>query len=196
MPIANNSPTTNLKTKGGFIGRRVRTIEKRVKLTHGAAFVPLGDHLQARGEVIWAELLGSVNAVVTGNDGTNTANAVALVMYPTTATAPLTQPATATVSNPAATSGAHMLQLIATGATNFAHAKPRFSTSAPAQNVNTVPAMLVVQPAFTNSSRLYANGTSGYVFGSSTATSTNTAGEVIVRLYVEEYEASPAIQVP
>jgi hypothetical protein len=69
-----------------------------------------------------------------------------------------------------------------------------FGTTATNQVINTntsAAAIITLQPAFTNSNRLYASGTSGFVFGTSTATSTDTAGSVDVTLYIEEYDQAP-----
>ena len=135
--------------------------------------------------------------VATGNDGTSTANCYALMVHPTTGTQPLTQPQTATVSSPAGGTNGYMALItpgLTTDATNQSRGIPlNFGTSATnmVQNTNTVAALITLQPAFTNSNRVYASGTSGFVFGTSTATSTNTAGLVDVTLYIEDYDQAP-----
>jgi hypothetical protein len=194
MAIENTTPTTTCEVSGAFPeGRKPRWLRQRVDLTHAAAYEALGVNLPPRSRVLWAYIVNQASVSVTGNDGTSTANSLALVFHPTTATAPLTQPQTATVSSPAGGTSGYMLLLSTSTSSNGAvRGAPRFETSAPAVNTNTVGALITLQPAFTNSNRLYANGTSGFIFGTSTATSASTAGQVDVVIYYETFEDTPS----
>jgi hypothetical protein len=195
--------TQGYVNQGWYNGRKATTVRQRCNLVHGSAFFTLNYALPPRSRLVWAEVLTQTTVAATGNDGTSTANCYALVVSPATAnaTAALTQPQTATMSNaPGGTSG--YLALITPGLTTDATNQTRsiplvFGTTATNQVINTntsAAALITLQPAFTNSNRLYASGTSGFVFGTSTAsTTTNTAGGGIVdvTLYIEEYDQAP-----
>lgn len=204
--ITTNQLVNGYVSNGWYNGRKSTTIRQRCNLVHGSAFFALNAQLPPRARLVWAEVLtvpaasnnGTNGTVVaTGNDGTSTANCYALMVHPTTGTQPLTSPQTATVSNPAGGTNGYMALItpgLTTDATNQSRGIPlNFGTSATnmVQNTNTVAAIITLQPAFTNSNRVYASGTSGFVFGTSTATSTNTAGLVDVTLYIEDYDQAP-----
>jgi hypothetical protein len=196
-----NKLVAGVSSKGWYDGRRATTVRQRCNLVHGSTYFSLNTQLPPRARLIWAEVLTGGTVVATGNDATNTANCYSLMVHPTTATAALTQPQTATVSNPAGATNGYMALItpgLTTDATNMARGVPLIlGTSATNQiaNTNTVAALITLQPAYTNSNRVYASGTSGFVFGTSTATSTNTAGQVDVTLYYEEYDQAPVISV-
>lgn len=195
--VDTNALVLGIPNKGWFNGRVANQFRQRANLVHGSAYFSLSLALPARARVLWAETLTQGTVQVTGNDATSTANCYALMVHPTTNTTQLTQPQTATVSNPSgATNGfmALMTPGLTTAATDQTRGIPLvFGTSATNQliNTNTVPALITLQPAFTNSNRVYANGTNGFVFGTSTATSTNTAGSVDVVLYYETFDQAP-----
>lgn len=207
--IDTNKLVAGYTSQGWYNGRRATTVRQRCNLVHGSAYFALNAQLPARARLVWAEVLtvpaasnGGTNGTVvaTGNDGISTsdlANCYALMVHPTTNTQPLTQPQTATVSSPSGGTNGYMALItpgLTTDATNQARGIPlNFGTSATnfIQNTNTVAALITLQPAFTNSNRVYANGTTGMVFGTSTATSASTAGLVDVTLYYEDFEQAP-----
>lgn len=194
MSIRNTTPSTNGEKKTGWYqGRKASTVRQLVNLTHGASYVALNVAVPPRGRVISAYLAAVTALSVTGNDGTNTANAAALMMFPTTNTQAVTAPpTTATQSNPTGTSG-FMLGITTSTASNaLRRGAPMFETSVLAQNTNTVDALLCIVPAFTNSNRVQINGTNAYVFGTSTASSATTAGQMYAVLQIEEYDDLPA----
>lgn len=190
------------KSYGWYNGRNCAVIRQRIKPTQGSPFMPLNATLAGRGRILWAEVVTqtAVSVAATG-DGTNTANSYAIAMFPTTGTAPLTAPpTTGTQSNPAGTNGYLVLQTpgLTTAATNQARGVPLiFGTVATSQcvNTNTVPALLGVLPAFTNSNRIsyVGTGTANFRFGTDTTTTitTDTCGVIDVTLYVEEFEQAP-----
>ena len=193
--------TQGYANQGWYNGRRATTVRQRCNLVHGSAFFALNYALPPRSRLVWAEVLTQTTVTCTGNDATNTASSVySLVVHPATAnaTAALTQPQTATVSNPGGGTSGYMV-LITPGLTTAVSNQTRgipllFGTSATNQVVNTntaAAALITLQPASTSNSRLYASGTSGFVFGTSTAASTDTAGSVDVTLYIEEYDQAP-----
>jgi hypothetical protein len=195
--ISTNQLESGYVSNGWYNGRKATTVRQRCNLVHGSAFFTLNAQLPARARLVWAEVLTQGTVVATGNDATSTANCYALMIHPTTNTQPLTQPQTATVSNPSGGTNGYLALItpgLTTAATNQARGIPLvFATSATNNpiNTNTVAALITLQPAFTNSNRVYASGTSGFVFGTSTATSASTAGQVDVTLYYEEYEQAP-----
>jgi hypothetical protein len=185
--------TTAERSNAWFGGSKRFALRQRVNPTHGSAFAALTINLPARTRVIWSRIYNQGATAVTGNDATSTANSLALVLHPTTATAPLTQPQTVTVSSPSGgTNGAIGLLSTDTAAAGVAAGPPRFETTAPLVNTGTTPALITLQPAFTNSNRLYANGTSGFVFGTSTAANTSYTGSVDVVLYCETFDDTPS----
>jgi hypothetical protein len=196
--INTNQLVAGYTSQGWYNGRRATTVRQRCNLVHGSAFFALNAQLPARARLVWAEVLTQSDVAVTGNDGTSTANCYALMIHPTTNTQPLTQPQTATVSNPSGATNGYMALItpgLTTAATNQARGLPiLFGTSATNNpiNTNTVAALITLQPAFTNSNRVYASGTSGFVFGTSTAANTAATGnQVDVTLYYEDYEQAP-----
>lgn len=203
--IDTNKLVAGYTSQGWYNGRKATTVRQRCNLVNNTSYFALNAQLPARARLVWAEVLtvpaasnngtnGTV--VVSGNDGTSTANCYALMVHPTTNTQPLTQPQTATVSSPSGGTNGYMALItpgVTTDATNQTRGIPlNFGTSATnlVQNTNTVAALITLQPAFTNSSRVYANGSSGFIFGSTNA-NTNTQGLVDVTLYYEEYEQAP-----
>lgn len=206
--ITTNQLVSGYVNQGWYNGRKATTVRQRCNLVWGSAFFALNYQLPPRARLVWAETLvvpasnnGGTNGTVvcTGNDGTNTAGVFALVVHPAaaTSTAPLTQPQTATVSSPAGGTSGYLALItpgLTTDATNQVRGIPVvLGTSATniVQNTNTVAALITLQPAVASSNRLYASGTSGYVFGTNTSTNASTAGLVDVTLYVEEYDQAP-----
>lgn len=196
ITLSTNSLTAGYVDDGLTGPRKFRTFRQRVNVTGAAAYVTLAQNLPGRANIVWAEILTNTAVQVTGNDATSTANCYALVMYPTTATAAVTAPpSTATQSNPTGTNGQMVLISggLTTALTDGARGSPlAFGTtkSNRAENIYTSPALLVLQPAFTNSNRVYPNGTSGFVFGTATNQSA-TAGVVDILLEYEEHDAPP-----
>lgn len=188
MPRSTTASTTYQSRDIGFAGGR-RNIEFRqlVNLTGSASNVPLGFNIPPRSRVVWCRLLNYTAIQVTGNDATNTANCAALMMWPTTATQAVTAPTTtATQSNPTGTNGTMLMRGATTSINDIGRGGPLLQTSFVAQNTASVEAFLALVPAFTNSNRVYANGTSGFVFGTAT-NQTATAGQVQVELEIEQF---------
>lgn len=173
----NTSPTATAEYTGAQGLYELKTFRVQGTVVHGSAYLNLGYLPSFVQSVAWATMApGTAGIAVSGGlttDATNAANCFALTIYPTTNTQALTAPAS-TASSSAATN----LLLISTGTTSGATAwgpPVRRSTNAePGQNTNTVPALLLLQPANTNSARLQASGTSAFVFGTDSATSTVT----------------------
>jgi hypothetical protein len=193
MPLGsavNTTPPAAGEFNGGGLLRQ-RTFRRRVPIVHGSAYAEVG-YLPSNVMSIVCATMAPVStggiAVAGGltTDATNAANTLALTLYPTTATAPLTAPAS-TSSSSAATN----VLLIGTGTTTTVVKGPPviYSTSATNQgshkNTNSCGALLTLQPANTNSQRLQANGTSAFVFGTDSATSTVTYS---VDVYVTYWE--------
>lgn len=202
--ITTNQLVNGYVSNGWYNGRKSTTFRQRCPLVNNTAFFSLNYQLPPRARIVWAEVVTvgtttNENIVVSGNDATNTANSYALMMHPAaaTATTPLTQPQTATVSNPNGGTNGYQILLapgLTTAPTNMARGIPLLFgtnvTNIPANTHTSVGALITLQPSFTNSNRVYASASSGYIFGSTVA-STNTAGTVDVTLYVEEYDQAP-----
>lgn len=180
MPLnINTTPPADGEYNGSLGNYRIRSFRRRVTITHGQAFANAGYLPSNVAQICWATLApGTGGVAVTGGlttDATNAANSIALTLHPTTNTAPLTAPAS-TSSSSAATN----VLLISTGTTTTVVKGPPITFSTSATNIgqqintNSSPALLLIQPANTNSQRIQANGTNAMVFGTSTATSTTS----------------------
>lgn len=180
MPYGVNTTPPAEGAYNGSAGLRLRTFCKRVSITHGSAVAVAGYLPSNVASIVWASMapVSTGGIAVTGGlttDATNAANSIALTFNPTTNTTALTA-APSTSSSSAATN----ILLISTGTgTTVVKGPPlTFSTSATniglQKNTNSVPALLLLQPANTNSQRIQASGTSVFVFGTDTSTSTVT----------------------
>lgn len=199
--IDTNTLVSGYTNRGWFNGRRALVFRQRANLVHASAFFALALALPARSRVVWGELTVNATVVATGSGvATNLANVYGLLLHPgaPTASATLTQPqaATVTVSNGnGGTNGFMMFKStdLTTNATSMPRGLPLLfgtnSTSIPHQP-GTVGALMSLQPCC-GTDGYQANGTSGYIFGTSTTTSTNTAGQIDVTLYYEEYDQAP-----
>lgn len=200
--ITTNQLVSGYVSNGWYNGRKSTTVRQRIIPTHGQTIANLSYQLPPRARIVWAEVLTQTGLLLsTTGDGTNTANSVALMMYPTTGTVALTSPpTTGTQSSPAGTNGYMVIQTpgTATDSNGQARGVPLiFGTVATNQcvNTNTVSALLAIQPSLVSSNRVSftTTGTANFRFGTdtSTTTNTNTCGAIDVTLYVEEYDQAP-----
>lgn len=182
MPLGsqvNTTPPAQGEYNGSLGIERQRTFRARVSITHGSTYATVGYLPSNVTRIVHATMapVSTSGIAVAGGittDATNAADTFALTYYPTTATAPLTAPAS-TASSSAATN----ILLIGTGTTTTVvkgPPVPRATNIVPGQNTNSTQGLLLLQPAATNSARLQANGTNtnSMVFGTSTATSTTS----------------------
>jgi len=185
--------------QGWYNGRKATTVRQRVVPTTGALSAVLNYQLPPRARIIWAEMLVNTAVVVTGSgagNSTNTADSFALIMSPVTGTvsAALTAPITNTVAFTSLSGGANgFMVLRGDGLTTAVSSQQRgtpvlYGTNATNQHVNTatVGACISLMPISTA-----GVGSTTCVFGTSTSTSTVTAGAVDVTLYIEEYDQAP-----
>lgn len=186
------NPTTAFQTTAGwYAGRKAVSFRQKCNLVHASSSFTLG-YLPKGARLLWSVAIAQAAISVTGSDATNTANSYGLFLSPTTATAQLTQPQTVTVSSPSGGTNGYMASMVTdTSSSGAFRGPPRFETTAPAVNTNTVGALMTLQPMYTNSNRVYANGTNGFIFGTSTVTSTVTY-PVYVTGYYEVYDDAPS----
>lgn len=191
--------TQGYVNQGWYNGRKATTVRQRVVPTTGALSAVLNYQLPPRARIIWAEMLVNTAVVVTGSgagNSTNTADSFALIMSPVTGTvsAALTAPITNTVAFTSLSGGANgFMVLRGDGLTTAVSSQQRgtpvlYGTNATNQHVNTatVGACISLMPISTA-----GVGSTTCVFGTSTSTSTVTAGAVDVTLYIEEYDQAP-----
>lgn len=199
--IDTNTLVSGWTNKGWYQGRTAYTFRQRCNLVHASAFFALAIGLPARAQVVWGELTVNATVLATGSGvATNVADVYGLFLHPgaATASATLTQPQTATVTVSNGLGGTNgYLMFRSTDLTTNPTSMPRgvpllFGTNGSnrPQQAGTVAALLTLQP-FRGTDGYQANGTSGYIFGTSTTTSTNTAGQVDVVLYYETYAQAP-----
>lgn len=200
--ITTNQLVNGYVSQGWYNGRRATTVRQRIIPTHGQTIVNLSYQLPPRARIVWAEVLTQTGLLLsTTGDGTNTANSVALMMFPATGTAALTTPpTTGTQSSPAGTNGYMVIQTpgTATDTNGQARGLPLvFGTTAthPVVNTSTVGALMAILPSLVSSNRISfsTTGTANFRFGTdtSTTTNTNTCGAIDVTLYVEDYDQAP-----
>lgn len=216
MSAPSTTPTTNFSTKTGWYGgRRCKVFTQRVNANLGNTLVALGGNVPAYSRVIGATLRNVIVATVTGTAAGATADSIALVMFPVS-NASVTQaltssPATATVkavsqtitTNGIFTSGVMLAQTpgIGTSETNGVYRGvpicARVNTTGGCQNAENptpAPALLAIVPSLLSSNTFQVNGTnitSGFIFGTGSATGTGTVATVDVTLYVESYDDYP-----
>lgn len=199
--IDTNTLVSGYTNRGWFNGRRPCVFRQRANLVHASAFFALALALPARSQVIWGELTVNATVTATGSGAaTNVSDVYGLFLHPGAATASvaLTQPQTATVTVSNGLGGTNgYLMFRSTDLTTNVTSMPRglpllFGTNASnrPQQAGTVAALMTLQP-FRGTDGYQANGTNGHIFGTSTTTSTNTAGQIDVTLYYEEFDQSP-----
>lgn len=190
-------------SQGWYNGRRSTTVRQRCNITQGMQYFTLNYQLPARARIIWAEMvIGSTVTALTGAGGdTNATDSVGLIMSPVTGTvsSPLTAPYTATVavSNlSGGTNGFVVLQSgdLTTAASGAVRGAPQIrGTNATNQCVNTatVNAIVSLMPMRATAG-VGGTSTSVATFGTAAGVSTSvSAGQVDVTLYVEEYDQAP-----
>lgn len=199
--IDTNVLVSGFTNRGWYNGRKASVFRQRCNLVHASAFFAMALALPARARVVWGELTVNATVLATGSGvATNVADVYGLFLHPgaATASATLTQPQTATVTVSNGLGGTNgYLMFRSTDLTTNVTSMPRgipliFATNASniPQQAGTVAALMTLQP-FRGTDGYQANGTTGYIFGTSTTTSTNTAGQVDVVMYYEEYEQAP-----
>lgn len=218
MPFTNTTPTTTAESSGAWGGRARKPLmyRQRVNATLGQTEVALGVNIPALAHVINAKIQNFIVPTVTGTAAGATADSIALVMFPVSngaVTQPLSSsPSTATVkaltlaaptvTQPVPTAGIMIAQTpgIGTSQTNGVYRGvplvERISTSlVKAENPYTVGAYLALVPSLLSSNTFQINGTnitSGFIFGTGSATGTGVVATVDVQLYVETYEDNPS----
>jgi hypothetical protein len=184
------STTVQTRDVGLAGGRRAIEIRQRVTLTGAASHVALGANIPARSRVVWYKLLNVTDIQTCGN-ATNAADAVALIMFPTTSTQPVTAPpTTGSFSNAVSNFGSNGMiigRTLTTASNNTGRGMPILGTIGNCHNTATVGAYLALLPIQANSN-VYspAANTAGMVFGTNSS-QTATAGTVEVELHVEQF---------
>lgn len=212
MSAPSTTPTTTFESSAAWYGgRRATRWRQRINCTHGLFQVPLGFNVPAYGRVIAAHVRNTIVATITGTAAGATADSIALIMCLTSnaaVTAALTAaPTTSTVKGvvaPVPTNALILAQTpgIGTSETNGvfrgAPIYKRVSTVLPvveAENPNPVDAYLALVPALLSSNTIAVNGTAstaGFLFGTTTSTSTVVSATVDVVLYTETYDDYPS----
>lgn len=211
-PPADTSTPAFESQASWYGGRKCVQWRTRKNCTHGQFQVAMPFNIPAYSRVIAAHIRNTIVATVTGTAAGATANSIALVMFPASSpavTAALTAaPVTDTVKgvsasvstlNGAFTSGCIIAQTpgIGTDETNGvfrgAPLVERVCTNPTpgAQNPNPVAAYLALVPALLSSNTICVNATastSGFLFGTTTTTSTVISATVDVVLYTETYD--------
>lgn len=199
--IDTNTLVSGYTNRGWFNGRRSLVFRQRCNLVHASAFFALALSMPARSRVIWGELTVNATVLATGSGvATNLANVYGLFLHAgaATASAALTQPQTATVTVSNGLGGTNgYLCYISTDLTTNITSMPRGLPILKATNASNIPqnsgtaaALLALQPMCATDGYC-ASGTAGYIFGTSTTTSANTAGQIDVTLYYEEFDQAP-----
>ena len=216
MGAPSTTPSTTFAQQSAWYGgRKCKMFRQRVECTHGLFQKALGFNVPAYGRVIGAHIRNVTVATITGTAASATADSIALVMFPVSSPA-VTQaltaaPSTATVKgvsntvstlNGGFTNGCILAQTpgIGTSETNGVYrGAPIISrvatvANAGAENNNPVEAYLALIPALLSSNTIAVNATastSGFLFGTTTTTSTVISATVDVVLYVETYDDYP-----
>jgi len=217
MSAPSTTPSTTFAERNSWYGgRKCKEFTQRVECTHGSFIKSLGFNVPAYSRVIGAHIRNVQVATVTGTAAGATANSIALVMFPVSSpavTAPLTAaPTTATVKgvsaavstlNGAFTNGCILAQTpgIGTDETNGVYrgapiiSRVATTPHAGAENANSVEAYLALVPALLSSNTIAVNATAstaGFLFGTTTDTSTVVSAKLDVVLYVEKYDDYPS----
>lgn len=217
MPIPSTTPSTTYAEKTSWYGgRKAKCFTQRVECTHGAFQKALGFNVPAYARVIAAHIRNTTVATITGTAAGATANSIALVMFPVSSPA-VTQALTAAVSTATVKGVSATISTLNGGFTNgcIVAQTPGIGTSetngvyrgAPiisrvnttggcqlAENANPVEAYLALVPALLSSNTIAVNATdstAGFLFGTTTTTSTVVSATVDVVLYTETYDDYP-----
>jgi len=202
--IDTNKLVVGYASQGWYNGRKATTVRQRCNLVTGSTYFALNYLLPPRARIVWAEMLVNSTVVistVTGVGGsTNAPDSFALIMSPVTGTvsSPLTAPVTNTVAVSNLSGGTNgFLVLMAPDLTTAASSQVRGlpvlkGTAETNFHVNTATVGSLISLVVARNTVGIGNtvNTAPY-FGTGTATSTSTAGQVDVTLYVEEYEQAP-----
>lgn len=201
MALVNTSvPTTGDSNAGWYNGRVASVPRQRVQPTLGSGFVQLAGYMPARSKLVWATLVANAAGAVVGNDVTNTANGIALVLgTAATATAPATgtalnstsfiafaNGATTTLASTLAGRGDHWFQ----PGTVTATASSLSGFIGQIKNTSSTPLPVFAVPSFVTGSSYrtaYQTDNTFFKFGTGTATSTATAADFSACVYVEEF---------
>ena len=218
MSAPSTTPSTTFESSAAWYGgRKAIRYRQRVECTHGSFQKALGFNVPAYARVIAAHIRNTTAATITGTAAGATANSIALCMFPVSSpavTSPLTAaPTTATVKgvsntvstlNGGFTNGCILAQTpgIGTSETNGVYRGApiisRVATTGGAQlaeNANPVEAYLALVPALLSSNTIAVNATdstAGFLFGTTTTTSTVVSATVDVVLYAETYADYPS----